>query len=89
MAHTFVIKTQLLQAWLLLKWLVNISPADRTENYMLSIYQRGEELMEPTEIAGGTESIMVELTGSGVQYYELYINGNYYKTEKVEFTVNG
>ena len=64
-------------------------PADRTENYMLSIYQRGEELMEPTEIAGGTESIMVELTGSGVQYYELYINGNYYKTEKVEFTVNG
>ena len=64
-------------------------PADRTENYMLSIYQRGEELMEPTEIAGGTESIMVELTGSGVQCYELYINGNYYKTEKVEFTVNG
>ena len=64
-------------------------PADRTENYMLSIHQHGEELLEPTEIAAGTESIQVELTGSGVQYYELYINGTYYKTEKVEFTVNG
>ena len=64
-------------------------PADRTENYMLSIHQHGEELLEPTEIEAGTESIQVELTGSGVQYYELYINGTYYKTEKVEFTVNG
>ncbi|MBR5020666.1 MAG: Stk1 family PASTA domain-containing Ser/Thr kinase [Oscillospiraceae bacterium] len=64
-------------------------PADRTEGYLLSIYQNGEELMEPTEIAGGTEYIMVELTGRGVQYFELYIDGTYYKTERVEFTSNG
>ena len=64
-------------------------PADRTEAYLLSIHQNGRELMEPTEIAAGTESIQVELSGSGVQYFELYINGTYYKTEKVEFTVNG
>ena len=64
-------------------------PADRTEGYLLSIYQNGKEMMEPTEIEAGTESIMVELTGTGVQYFELYIDGSYYKTEKVEFTVNG
>ena len=64
-------------------------PADRTEAYLLSIHQNGRELMEPTHIEAGTESIQVELTGSGVQYFELYINGTYYKTEKVEFTVNG
>ena len=64
-------------------------PADRTENYVLSIHQSGHQLMEDTEIDAGTESIQLELTGSGVQYYELYINGSYYKTEKVEFTVNG
>ena len=64
-------------------------PADRTENYFLSIFQNGEELMEPTEIEAGTESIQVELIGTGVQYFELYIDGAYYKTERVEFTVNG
>ena len=64
-------------------------PADRTENYVLSIYQSGHQLMEDTLIDAGTESIQLELTGSGVQYYELYIDGSYYKTEKVEFTVNG
>ena len=64
-------------------------PADRTENYMLSVRQNGNQLMEDTEIEAGTESIQVELTGSGVQYFELYIDGAYYKTEKVEFTVNG
>ena len=64
-------------------------PVDRTEDYTLSIHSHGEELLEPTVIAGGTPSIQVELTGSGVQYYELYIDGTYYKTEKVEFTVNG
>ena len=64
-------------------------PGDRTENYMLSIHQNGHELMEPTEIAGDAASIQVELSGSGVQYFELYIDGTYYKTEKVEFTVNG
>ena len=64
-------------------------PADRTENYLLSIHRGGQELMEPIEITAGTASIPVELIGSGVQYFELYINGTYYKTERVEFTVNG
>ena len=64
-------------------------PTDRTENYLLSIHQNGVELMEPTEILAGTAFIPVELTGSGVQYFELYIDGAYYKTERVEFKVNG
>ncbi|MBQ8237744.1 MAG: Stk1 family PASTA domain-containing Ser/Thr kinase [Oscillospiraceae bacterium] len=64
-------------------------PADRTEDYMLSLRQNGVEHLEPTLITAGTPSIEVLLTGSGVQYYELYINDEYYSTEKVEFLVYG
>ena len=64
-------------------------PDDREEDYALSIHQNGHEIMGATTIAAGTSSIQVELTGNGVQYFELYIDGSYYKTEKVEFTVNG
>ena len=64
-------------------------PADRTENYVLSLYQDGKSVYEDAEIVAGTTSITVELTGSGTQYYELYINGEYYSTEKVVFTTDG
>ena len=64
-------------------------PSDRAEDYVLSIHQNGHQLMEDTLIEAGTESIQLELTGRGVQYYELYIDGSYYKTERVEFTANG
>ncbi|MBQ7801853.1 MAG: Stk1 family PASTA domain-containing Ser/Thr kinase [Oscillospiraceae bacterium] len=64
-------------------------PADRTEDYVLSLYQNGMNVYEDTQITAGTTSITVELTGSGTQYYDLYINDEYYKTEKVVFTANG
>lgn len=64
-------------------------PTDRTEDYMLSLYQNGQAVYEDTQITVGTTSITVELTGSGTQYYDLYINDVYYKTEKVVFSANG
>ena len=64
-------------------------PADRTEDYTLSLKQNGKEVLEPTTITAGTTQIEVELTGTGTQYYDLWINGEYYKTEKVEFTSDG
>ena len=64
-------------------------PAERTENYILSLYRDGKTVYEDAEIAAGTPSITVELTGSGVQYYDLYINDTYYKTEKVVFSTDG
>ena len=64
-------------------------PSDRTENYILSLYKDGKTVYEDAEITAGTTSITVELTGSGTQYYDLYINDEYYKTEKVVFSANG
>ena len=61
-------------------------PGDRTEDYMLSLYQNGSPVVEDTVVKTGTTSIAVVLTGSGTQYYDLYINGEYYKTVKVEFS---
>ena len=67
-------------------------PTDRTENYVLSQRdQNGNEIegYEDIPVQAGTPSIQVELTGSGTEFYQLYIDGAYYKTEKVEFIVNG
>ncbi|MBQ9148696.1 MAG: Stk1 family PASTA domain-containing Ser/Thr kinase [Oscillospiraceae bacterium] len=64
-------------------------PTDRTADYMLSLRQNGKDIIEPAYVVAGTASIQVQLTGSGVEYYELYIDDVYYSTEKVEFTVNG
>ena len=64
-------------------------PADRTENYLLSLRLNGKNVYEDTAILAGTPSITVELTGSGTVYYDLYINDEYYKTEKVVFSANG
>ena len=64
-------------------------PSDRTEPYTLSIRLGGERVMEDMVVQVGTYTVMVQLTGSGVQYYELYIDDQYYRTEKVDFSVNG
>ena len=61
-------------------------PNDREEDYMLSLYQNGNPVVEDTVVKAGTTSIAVVLSGSGTQYYDLYINGEYYKTVKVEFS---
>ena len=64
-------------------------PTDRTENYMLGIYQNGRAIIEETEVAVGTAKLAVTLSGTGVQYFDIYINNTYYKTLKVDFGVNG
>ena len=64
-------------------------PSDRAEDYVLGLYQNGTQVIEDTMITAGQTSIQVSLTGTGTQYYDLYINNEYYKTEKVEFTTDG
>ncbi len=61
-------------------------PADSTEDYTLGLFLNGMAVLEETVITAGTPSIDVTLTGAGVVYYDLYINDNYYKTIKVEFS---
>ena len=69
-----------------------VLPADRTEDYILSLRDANGGVIagyDEIPVVGGTSSIQVELKGSGKVTYQLYINGEYYKTETVEFTVNG
>ena len=64
-------------------------PADQTENYVLGLFQNGKAVIEEMEVQAGTANLAVALTGSGVQYFDIYINNTYYKTVKVDFGVNG
>ena len=67
---------------------VTLTLPERDEDYILSIYQNGRTVMEDKRIKAGTTSINVVLTGTGTQFFEIYINDTYDRTEKVEFTSN-
>ena len=68
---------------------VNFSlPTDRTEQYLLGIYNNGKQVIEDTIISPDRTEIDVVLTGSGIQSYDLYINNQFYKTVKVDFNAN-
>ena len=60
-------------------------PSNRTEQYLLSFYQSGMQVIEDMIISPDKTSISVMLTGSGVQNVDLYINNQFYKSVKVDF----
>ncbi len=63
---------------------------EKEKVFVLSIYQvDGDERVEiigNQEIAPGTASYFLNLTGTGTQIYEVYIDGELYKTLPMEFT---
>ncbi len=61
----------------------------RSEPYELTIYRDGVLVIQPTVIEPGTNSLTVELKGSGTVTYDLYINDVLYESIEVEFTANG
>ena len=65
---------------------VTFSLPVREEAYYLSILQNGTEIVSNVEIAPGSNGYVLALTGSGVQTYDLYINGQFYQTQRVEFS---
>ena len=54
--------------------------------YVLNIQVKGVDVIEPRTIQPGTNSITLELTGTGTQEYVLYIDGDLLRSEKVTFT---
>ena len=62
----------------------------RKDVVILTIYRvEGDERIEvidAQEISPGTASFFLDLTGTGTQIYEVYIDGELYKTVSVEFT---
>lgn len=68
---------------------IQLTLPNREEAYTLTIKLDGEPVTDSAIIAPGTSSMPVQLTGRGIQYFELYIDDKYYATEKVDFTPNG
>ncbi len=62
-------------------------PDDILGKYTLTIEINGEVVAE-REILPGTVSTQFELSGEGVQTYEVWIGGNLYQKESVDFTKN-
>ena len=61
-------------------------PADREEDFVVAVHQNGTTVVEDIKITAGTASVNVTLTGAGTEYFDIYINDSYYRTEKVEFS---
>jgi serine/threonine-protein kinase len=72
---------------LMTKEIVIYLPQNMEEPYTLTIMLgSGVTVMDGKEIQPGTETITVVMTGTGVMYYEIYINGEYLRSEKVDFS---
>ena len=57
----------------------------RTEGYTISIKQGDVWYLEGMSVQPGATTVLVSLTGQGTQSYDLYIDGEYFATEKVDF----
>ena len=65
---------------------IAFSLPEREEPYILSIFQDGKEVVESREIQPGTITVSVPLSGVGTIKYDLWIDGEYYRSQTVEFT---
>lgn len=61
-------------------------PTDREEDFVVAVHQNGTTVVEDIKITAGTASVDVTLTGAGTEYFDIYINDSYFRTEKVEFS---
>ena len=59
---------------------------EKEGSYLLSIQLDGREVVASREIMPGTATCTVELTNYGTRSYDIYIDGEYYASQKVTFT---
>ena len=64
-------------------------PTGMTEAYTLELRQNGVNVLEPYQAQPTETSVVVELTGAGVQTYELYVNGAFHSKVTVDFIPYG
>ena len=60
-------------------------PVDALEDYTLTITRNGDTVYQ-TKVSAQSTELIVELTGSGVQYYKVYIDDVNSWIEEVDFT---
>ena len=59
---------------------------EMTEDFVVSLWQNGEKIVDDQTLKAGTRSTEVLLKGTGIQKYQLQINGEVVKEIYVEFT---
>jgi len=64
-------------------------PTGMTEAYTLELRQNGVNVLEPYQAQPTETAVVVQLTGSGVQTYELYVNGAFHSKVTVDFIPYG
>ncbi len=65
---------------------VTIHLPERESAYTLTLYYKSQAVREPSQVLPGTAYVNVELTGSGVQIFDVYINGEKYQSIEVDFS---
>ncbi len=65
---------------------MTITLPEKEEAYVLSLRQGNQDVTEPATILPGTADITLELTGTGIQTYDLYINDEFYDSINVDFS---
>ena len=67
------------------KTIVLTLPTDQTDAYVLRVMFGGDVVVMDALIEPGTETYEFQLTGQGTGEYEIYINDEFLRTEKVDF----
>lgn len=63
-------------------------PTDITVSYKIQVYQNGKPCTDAYTVSVGTVEVPMSLRGSGVQYFDFYVNGKYQDSFKVDFSTN-
>ena len=67
------------------KMSVRFTVPSRSEEYLLTILQDDQPIVEDEKIPPQTTEYIISLSGTGTVYYDLYIDGEKYITQKVTF----
>ncbi len=67
------------------KMSVRFTVPSRSEEYLLTILQDDQPVVEDEKIPPQTTEYIISLSGTGTVYYDLYIDGEKYITQKVTF----
>ena len=65
---------------------LTITLPQREEAYILTLMQNGQNVIEPITVSPGEHNVTLELTGRGVQRFDLYINNEFYDSIDVDFS---
>ena len=57
----------------------------REEEYLLSIQVGNTWILENMPVVPGVDRVELTISGNGVQIFRLYVNGEYYTSETVDF----